>query len=151
MFKVLVDYPNKIEELQILKNFGITDNTHVSAVLTKDEVLMAQQMVEKVKVDESLQVYIVNLIWATRQPDEFGLDHLSSFLRIGGSPRATLSLVKAARALAFLNGRDYVTAEDVKTIVPLVLRHRLILSFEAQAEGIDSEAIIKEIIGAVSL
>lgn len=151
MFKVLVDYPNKAEELKILKSFGISQSDEVSSVLTKDEVLMAQQMVEKVKVDESLQTYIVNLIWATRHPEEFGLDHLSSFLNIGGSPRATLSLVKAARALAFLNGRDYATAEDVKTIVPLVLRHRLILSFEAQAEGMDSEAIIKEIIGAISL
>ena len=151
MFKVLVGYPDKIEELKILKNFGITDNIEISPVLTKEEVLMAQNMVEKVKVDESLQVYIVNLIWATRSPEEFGLDHLSSFVRIGGSPRATLSLVKASRALAFLSGRDYVTAEDVKTIVPLVLRHRLILTFEAQAEGIDAESIIKEIIGAVSL
>jgi MoxR-like ATPase len=151
MFKVLVDYPDKLQELKILKNFGITDEIEVKPVLTTEEVLMAQQMVEKVKVDESLQVYIVNLIWATRSPEEFGLDHLTSFLRIGGSPRATLSLVKAARALAFLNGRDYVTAEDVKTIVPLVLRHRLILTFEAQAEGVDSESIIKEIVGAVSL
>lgn len=151
MFKVLVDYPNKVEELKILQNFGISSSESISSILTKDEVLMAQQMVEKVKVDESLQVYIVNLIWATRNPEEFGLDHLSSFLSIGGSPRATLSLVKAARALAFLSGRDYVTAEDVKTIVPLVLRHRLILTFEAQAEGVTSESIIKEIIGAVSL
>ena len=151
MFKVLVDYPSKLEELKILKNFGISDSIEISPVLRKEEVLMAQSMVEKVKVDESLQVYIVNLIWATRNPEEFGLNHLSSFLRIGGSPRATLSLVRASRALAFLNGRDYVTVEDVKAIVPSVLRHRLILTFEAQAEGIDSEFIIKEIIGAVSL
>ena len=151
MFKVLVDYPGKLEELKILKNFGISDSIEISPVLRKEEVLMAQSMVEKVKVDESLQVYIVNLIWATRNPEEFGLNHLSSFLRIGGSPRATLSLVRASRALAFLNGRDYVTVEDVKAIVPSVLRHRLILTFEAQAEGIDSEFIIKEIIGAVSL
>jgi len=151
MFKVLVDYPNKVEELRILKNFGITKNEEVSSVLTREEVLEAQDLVEKVKVDESLQIYIVNLIWATRSPEEFGLDHLSSFLSIGGSPRATLSLVKASRALAFLSGRDYVTAEDVKAIVPLVLRHRLILTFEAQAEGVTSESIIKEIIGAVSL
>ncbi len=151
MFKVLVDYPNKDEELQILKNFGVSNQAEISAALTKEEVLAAQKMVEKVKVDESLQNYIVNLVWATRNPEDFGLDHLSSFLRIGGSPRATLSLVKASRAYAFLNGRDYVTAEDVKVIVPLVLRHRLILSFEAQAEGVDSESIIKEIVGAVNL
>ena len=151
MFKVLVDYPNKNEELQILKNFGVSSQAEITAALTKDEVLAAQKMVEKVKVDESLQNYIVNLVWATRNPEDFGLDHLASFLRIGGSPRATLSLVKASRAYAFLNGRDFVTAEDVKVIVPLVLRHRLILSFEAQAEGVDSESIIKEIVGAVNL
>lgn len=151
MFKVLVGYPTQEEELKILKAFGLKNENEVSSVLSKEEVLQCQKMVETVSVDESLQSYIVNLILATRKPSEFGLDHLDSFVQIGGSPRATLSLVKAARALAFLSSRNYITAEDIKKVTPLVLRHRLILTFEAQAEGVSSEDIIKEIIGAVSL
>lgn len=151
MFKVLVGYPTQEEELKILKAFGLKNEVELSSVLTKEEVLQCQKMVETVTVDESLQSYIVNLILATRKPSEFGLDHLDSFIQIGGSPRATLSLVRASRALAFLNARNYVTAEDIKKVTPLVLRHRLILTFEAQAEGVSSEDIIKEIIGAVSL
>ena len=151
MFKVLVGYPTQEEELKILKAFGLKNEVQISSVLSKEEVLQCQKMVETVTVDESLQSYIVNLILATRKPSEFGLDHLESFIQIGGSPRATLSLVRASRALAFLSGRNYVTAEDIKKVTPLVLRHRLILTFEAQAEGVSSEDIIKEIIGAVSL
>lgn len=151
MFKVVVDYPTKAEELDILKRVALSAELIMNSVITKEEIIECQKMVETVKFDEALQNLVVNIVWATRNPAEFGLDHLESFIRIGGSPRATLSLVRAAKASAFLDGRDYVTAEDIKKITVLVLRHRLILSFEAHAEGITSEEIIKEILGAVEI
>ncbi len=151
MFKVVVGYPTKEEELKILKSVALAKEQIVDSVLTKEQIIECQNMLETVKFDEALQNFVVNIVWATRNPGEFGLGHLESFIKIGGSPRATLSLVKAAKASAFLDGRDYVTAEDIKKITMLVLRHRLILSFEAHAEGVTSEEIIKEILGAVEI
>lgn len=151
MFKVVVDYPTKEEELLILKNIALAKEHQVRSVLDHESILACQNMLNEVKVEEALQHYIVNIVWATRHPGEFSLEHLENFLRIGGSPRATLSLVKASKAFAFLEGRQYVTAEDVKKVAPLVLRHRLILSFEAHAEGVKSEEVIKEILGAVEI
>lgn len=151
MFKVVVGYPTKEEELQILKSVALAKEKIVDSVLTKEQIINCQNMLEEIKFDESLQQYAVNIVWATRNPGEFGLDHLESFIRIGGSPRATLSLVRAAKAAAFLDNRNYVTVEDIKKVTLLVLRHRLILSFEAHAEGVTSEEIIKEILGAVEI
>jgi len=151
MFKVIVDYPTKDEELQILKRVALASEHIVERVLNKEQILACQSKLNEMKFDESLQTYIVQLVYATRKPADYGLEHLESFIRIGASPRATLSLVKAAKACAFLEGRDYVTSEDVKKVVPMVLRHRLILSFEAHAEGVTSEEIIQEILGAVEI
>ena len=151
MFKIVVGYPTKEEELEILKSVALAKEKTVESVLNKEDIIECQNMLENIKFDEALQNFVVNIVWATRNPSEFGLDHLDSFIKIGGSPRATLSLVKAAKASAFLDGRDYVTAEDIKKITVLVLRHRLILSFEAHAEGVTSEEIIKEILGAVEI
>lgn len=151
MFKIVVDYPTKVEELQILKSVALAQEKIVNSILNKEQIINCQNMLENVKFDEALQNFVVNIVWATRHPGDFNLSHLESFIKIGGSPRATLSLVKAAKASAFLDGRDYVTAEDVKKVTVLVLRHRLILSFEAHAEGVQSEEIIKEILGAVEI
>ncbi len=151
MFKVVVGYPTKKEELEILKNIALSKEQKVNGVLVKEQIVSCQNILEKIKFDEALQQFIINIVWATRNPGECGLNHLESFIKIGGSPRATLSLVKAAKASALLDGRDYVTSEDIKKVAALVLRHRLILSFEAHAEGVTSEEIIKEILGAVEI
>jgi len=151
MFKVIVGHPTKDEELQILKRVALTREHVVERILNKEQIIACQNKLHEMKFDESLQSYIVQIIYATRKPSDFGLEHLESFIKIGGSPRATLSLVKASKACAFLDGRDYVTSEDVKKVVPMVLRHRLILSFEAHAEGVTSEEIIQEILGAVEI
>ncbi len=151
MFKVVVGYPSKKEELEILKSVALSKKQEIKGVLIKEQIISCQNMLEKINFDEALQQFIINIIWATRSPEEFGLSHLESFIKIGGSPRATLSLVKAAKASALLDERDYVTSEDIKKITALVLRHRLILSFEAHAEGVTSEEIIKEILGAVEI
>lgn len=151
LFKVKVGYPTKEEELEILKLIGMEQGEPVQSVLNKEELLACQAAVKTIKVDESLQNYIVNLIWATRKPEDFGLNHISNMIKIGASPRATLSLLQASRAQAFLRGRDYVNVEDIKKVCPLVLRHRLILSFEAYAEEVSPEEMIHEMIGAVTL
>lgn len=151
MFKILVGYPTKEEELLILKRVALQESTKVKSVFDRDSIRECQNLLKKVKFDDSLQNYVVNLVWATREPGAFGLSELESIVRIGASPRATLSLVKAARAHAFLNGNDFTTVEDIKKITPLVLRHRLILSFEAHAEGITSEEVVQDILGAVRL
>jgi MoxR-like ATPase len=151
MFKVIVGYPTKDEELQILKRVALASEHIVERVLNKEQIIACQGKLGEMKFDESLQTYIVQLVYATRNPADYGLEHLDSFIKIGASPRATLSLVKASKARAFLDGRDYVTSEDVKRVVPMVLRHRLILSFEAHAEGVTSEEIIQEILGAVEI
>jgi len=151
MFKVVVGYPSKDEELMILKRVALASEHIVQRVLNKEQILECQSKLNEMKFDESLQSYVVQIVYATRKPADFGLEHLESFVKIGGSPRATLSIVKASKACAFLNGRDYVTSEDVKKVVPMVLRHRLILSFEAHAEGVTSEEIIQEVLGAVEI
>jgi MoxR-like ATPase len=151
MFKVVVDYPTKEEELKILKSIALSKEQKVEPVLSQEQITQCQEFLDHVKFDEALQDFVVNIVWATRNPGDFNLDHLNSFIKIGGSPRATLSLVKASKASAFLDGRDYVTAEDIKKVAVLVLRHRLILTFEAHAEGVQSEEMIREILGAVEI
>jgi MoxR-like ATPase len=151
MFKVLVGYPSKEDELKILKRVALGEEANVKSILNKTLIVQCQKMLNTIKFDESLQDYVVNLVWATREPSSFGLDELSSIIRIGASPRATLSLVKAARAHAFLAGKDYVNVEDIKSVAALVLRHRLILSFEAHAENITSEEVVRDILGAVKI
>ena len=151
MFKVVVGYPTKDEELMILKRVGLAAEHTVERVLNKEQIISCQSALDSIKFDESLQSYVVRIVYATRKPADFGLEHLDSFVRVGGSPRATLSIVKAAKACAFLDSRDFVTSEDIKKIVPMVLRHRLILSFEAHAEGVTSEEIVQEVLGAVEI
>ncbi len=151
MFKVMVGYPTKKEELDILKRVALQGEMSVSSILNKEMIVQCQKMLNQIKFDDALQEYVVNIVWATREPSSFGLDDLSSIIRIGASPRATLSLVKAARAHAFLEGKDFVTVENVKAVAAMVLRHRLILSFEAHAENISSEEVVRDILGAVKL
>jgi len=146
MFKVNVTYPSKSEELEILNRMGVNEKPEVQSVISKDELLRAASYADKVYVDNKIKNYIVEIILASRKPKEYGLARLANLITVGGSPRATISLFRAAKAHAFIRGRGYVTAEDVKAIVYLVMRHRLILSYEAEAEGIKSDDVIKDIL-----
>ncbi|NQZ01045.1 MAG: ATPase, partial [Bdellovibrionales bacterium] len=107
--------------------------------------------VDMIYLDEKIKNYIVEIVMASRKPAEYGLGHLENLLSVGGSPRATISLTRAAKAHAFLRGRGYVTAEDVKAIAYNVLRHRLILTYEAEAENVSAEEMIKEILSQVEV
>ena len=151
MFKILVNYPNKAEELEIMNRMGTENTPQVNAVISEDDLVRAREMTDKIYVDENVKTYIVDIVAATRKPGEHGLGQLENMIQVGASPRATLSLVKASKANAFIHGRGYVTAEDVKAVVYNVLRHRLILTFEAEAEEVVSDMVIRDIISEIEV
>ncbi len=151
MFKILVDYPSKAEELEIMNRMGHDKSPKIEPQITRDELLRARSRVDEIYVDDKIRQYIVELVMATREPTKFGLGALAPLLRVGASPRATISLIRAAKAHAFIRARGYVTAEDVKAVAPLVLRHRLILSFEAEAEEVRSDQIVKDLLSHIEV
>ncbi|MDA9840551.1 MoxR family ATPase [Rubripirellula sp.] len=146
MLKVVVQYPTRDQELEILKRMAITGETpSVNSVATPADILEARRLVGLIKMDQRLQEYVVDLIMATRDPMAYGLP-LEEMIQFGASPRATISLTLAAKANAFLAGRDFVTPDDIKEIAIDVLRHRLLLTYEAEAEEKASEDLIAEIL-----
>lgn len=151
MFKIVVTYPTKSEEMEILNKMAVDELPVIEQVISKEDLVRARSRVDLIYVDEKVKNYIVEIVMATRKPDEYGLSHIHNLLSVGGSPRATISLIRAAKAHAFLRGRGYVTAEDVKAIAYNVLRHRLILTYEAEAENIKSDEIIKEVLNQVEV
>lgn len=151
MFKIVVGYPSKAEELEIMNRMA-TDNTPtVNAVISKENLLRAREMTDKIYVDENIKNYIVDIVMATRSPGDYGLGQLNNMIQVGASPRATISLMRAAKAHAFIRGRGYVTAEDVKAVAYNVLRHRLILTFEAEAEQVASQNVVKELLNEIEV
>jgi MoxR-like ATPase len=149
MLKLRVTYPSREEERQILDRMAVTQSdTSAKPVVSPEEILAARKVVDDVYVDDKIKEYIVTLVQATRAPAALGLD-LAPLIQYGASPRATLALTLAAKAHAFLSGRGYVTPQDVKTIGPDVLRHRIIVSYEAEAEEIDSDEIVRRIFDGV--
>ncbi len=151
MLKVLVSYPSKEEEKQILERMASHQKIEVKTSVTPEMILKARGVVDNIYVDEKIKTYIVNLVFATRDPKAYGLEKLASFIAYGASPRATIFLTQAAKAYAFLNGRGYVTPEDIKAIGLDVLRHRVLLSYEAEAENISADEIVKQIFDAVDV
>jgi MoxR-like ATPase len=133
MLKLLVTYPNREEELAIMNQQSRREKPEVNPVLTPGDILKAREVADRIYVDEKIQNYIVDIVLATRDPKAYGLG-LENLIQYGASPRASIYLNQAAKAYAFLQGRGYVTPQDVKTIGPDILRHRIILSYEAEAE-----------------
>lgn len=151
MFKINVNYPKKSEELEILNRMGRNEKPIVQSVITREDLIRASQRVDQIYVDNKVKNYIVEIVMASRHPVENGLSRIAQLIQVGGSPRATISLLRAAKAHAFLRGRGYVTAEDVKAIAYHVLRHRLILTYEAEAENIKTDDIIREILTQIEV
>ncbi|MBC86994.1 MAG: ATPase [Bdellovibrionaceae bacterium] len=151
MFKINVVYPNKAEELEILEKMARNDAPEVETVISREELKRASDRVDQIYVDDKIKQYIVELIMATREPDNYGLTHLSHIISVGVSPRATISLIRASKAHAFIRGRGYVTAEDVKAIAYHVLCHRLVLTYEAEAEEVSKVDVIKEVLGQIEV
>ena len=150
MLKILVTYPSRQEELEIVDRMTGEQTRRAAPMLTPEELLAARKTVRRVYVDDKIKQYIVDLVWATRRPSEYGLD-LDHLIEYGGSPRASIYLTLAAKAHAFLDRRGHVLPEDVKAVGPDVLRHRLIVTYEAEAEEVTSEALLQEIFGAVKV
>ncbi|QDV85860.1 ATPase family associated with various cellular activities (AAA) [Stieleria magnilauensis] len=149
MLKVVVDYPNRDEELQILQRMSKTSaKFDIQPVMLPAEILAARELVDGIYVDSKVQNYVVDLVMATRKPEAYGMQ-LSELIQFGGSPRATINLTLAAKANAFLAGRGYVTPADVKEIALDVLRHRVMVTYEAEAEERTSESIVTEILNHV--
>lgn len=147
LFKIKVDYPSEEEELSILKlSLRQKERKTASPVLNPSDVIHIKREIEKVHLDNKIEKYIVDLVLATRKPKNYGLPELSSLIEIGASPRATVGFPKAGRTLAYLEGRDFVSLDDIKRLAFLILRHRLILSYEAQAEEITEDQVIRKII-----
>jgi len=149
MLKLKVDYPSREEERQILDRMATTANHRpANPVVTTADIIAARALVDQVYVDDKVRDYIVSIVFATREPKTFALD-LGPLVEYGASPRATLCLTLAARAHAFLQGRGYVTPQDVKAIAPDVLRHRVIVSYEAEAEEVDADEIVRRVLDGV--
>ncbi len=149
MLKLRIGYPSREEERQILDRMAVTQNhQRVATVATTDEILRTRALVDQIYIDDKIKEYIVNIVFATREPATYGLE-LASLVEYGASPRATLYLTLAAKAHAFLQGRGYVTPQDVKSIGPDVLRHRVIVSYEAEAEEIDADEIVRRVFDGI--
>ncbi len=152
MLKVKIDYPSKDEELKILQRMGFTKKDFVpQAIITPQELLRARGVVDEIYIDEKIQRYIVDIVDATRTPQNYGLGNLKNLIHYGASPRASIYLAVASKAYAFLQGRGYVTPQDVKSIGMDVLRHRVIISYEAEAEEKTSEDVIKIIFNEIAV
>ncbi len=149
MFKLNVGYPAREEERMILDMMAKTDvETSINTVVTPEKIMKSRRVVDEIYVDDKIRDYIVNIVFATRKPSLYKLD-LDNFIRFGASPRATIALALASKAHAFLQGRGYVTPQDIKDIAPDVLRHRIIPSYEAEAEGVSSEDMVKSVLDTV--
>ena len=151
MFNVVVDYPSEAEELLVLDLAAtIKDMPVPTPVVTLEVIRRAGEVAGGLYLDDRVKQYIVRLVHVTRRPDDFGV-RIAPFIKVGASPRATISLALAARAHAFLDGRTYVTPNDVKSIAMDVLRHRVAVSYEAEAEGLTSEVLITRILNELAV
>ena len=151
MLKVVVDYPKRDEERYIIRqNLGM-DFPKAKQVVTPEDIIRARNIVKEVYMDEKIEKYIVDIVYATRYPAECGLEKLAGMIAYGGSPRASISLAKAAKAYAFIKRRGYVIPEDVRAVCQDVLRHRIGLTYEAEANNITAEEIINEVLNVVAV
>lgn len=151
LLKVVIGYPSKDEEKVIIRQNITNERKEIKPLLKPEEILEAQKVCEKIYIDEKIERYIVDIVFATRFPADYGLNDLTSIIAFGASPRASISLARAARSYAFLRGRGYVVPEDVRAIAHDVLRHRIGLTYEAEANTITADEIISTILDKVEV
>ena len=151
MLKVVIGYPKKEEEQQIIRQNISGERQKINPILSTDDIIKAREVVRQVYIDEKIEKYIVDIVFATRQPEQYGLEKLKPMINFGGSPRASINLALAARAYAFIHRRGYVIPEDIRAVCYDVLRHRIGLTYEAEANNITSEDVITEILNAVQV
>ena len=152
MMKMFVDYPSKSEELEVMRRMSNLDyNYQVKPVLTKTDIFQIRHEINEINISETLENYIVELVFATRRPLEYNLRDEARYIQFGVSPRGTIQLNLAAKALAYLDERDYVLPEDIKEAAPDVFNHRILLNYQAEAEGITTRAIIESVLSKVAI
>lgn len=150
MMKLYVSYPTKEEELEVMKrmaNMGF--NTEVKSILSREDIFAIREEINQVTIKESLEKYIIEIVFATRQPKDYGLKNEANYIQFGVSPRASIALNLAAKAVAYMDGRDYVIPDDIKEVAQDVLAHRIILNFEAEADGITTRQIVDTILNKI--
>ena len=152
MLKIKIDYPNMQDELEVMRrSLDKSFSQKINPVVSKDVIAKAKESVQKIYMDEKIEQYILDIVFATRFPEKFGLAKIKPLINFGGSPRATINLAKASKSIAFLNQRAFVIPEDIRSITKEVLRHRIGLSYEAEAENISQEDIIDQILNSVQV
>jgi len=151
MLKIKITYPSKEEELKIMRMYTNDISENINAVVTKEDIIRARQVVKDIYIDEKVEKYILDIVFATRNPAEYGLSELTDLISYGASPRATLNLANGAKSMAFIKRRGYVVPEDVRSICADVMRHRIAVTYEAEAQEINSDEIIQKILNKVEV
>ena len=151
MLKVIVGYNSPKEEFEIVKRVADGNMENIEQVASKEDIFTMQKQVQNVHMDDALLEYIISIIYATREPKEYGVGDLAEYIEFGASPRASINIYKAAKAQAYIDGKDYVTPLDIASVVPDVLRHRIILNYKAQAANITTDSVIKKILDTIPL
>jgi MoxR-like ATPase len=151
MLKLIVGYNTKEEELEIARRISSGNFETITSVLTKAEVQEIKTAVKNVHVDEEVERYMIELVNATRHPEEYGLEDIKEYIQFGASPRVSIDMFKAVKAMAFMRGKDFVTPVDVAYIVKELMRHRIVLTYEAEAEGITTDELIQKVLETVAI
>ena len=151
MLKLVVDYNTKEEELEIARRISSGSSGEIQAVVSAEELIALKKAIKEVHVDEEVETYMIELVNATRNPSDYGLAELKDMIQFGASPRVSIDIFKAVKAMAFLRGKDFVTPVDVAYIAKEIMRHRIVLSYEAEAEGITTDEIIQKVLETVAI
>ncbi len=152
MLKVTVDYPTKDQELEVMRRMSnMSFNKDVNVLLSKEDIFKIRDEINKVEISESLERYIIELVYATRNPADYNLKEEAEYIQYGVSPRASINLNLGAKAIAFMEGRDYVLPEDIKEIAYDVMNHRILLNYEAEADGVTTKDIIQKILNKIPI
>jgi MoxR-like ATPase len=152
MLKVFVDYLNKEQELEVMRKMSNMEfNYHPKAILNKEDIFTIRKEINNITISETLEKYIIELIFASRKPNDYGLREEARYVQFGASPRASINMNLASKVLAYLDGRDYVLPEDIKEIAPDVLNHRIMLNYEAEADGVTTMQVIDMILRKVAI
>lgn len=151
MLKIKITYPSREEEMKIMRQNVLNTELKVNPVITPADILKARKLTQDIYIDEKIEKYILDIVFATRNPELFGLNKLKDMIAYGASPRATINLALGAKAMAFIKRRGYVIPEDVRAICPDVLRHRVAVTYEAEAEEMTSENIVQEILNKIEV
>jgi MoxR-like ATPase len=151
LLKIKITYPNKEEEKEIVERIAVAGEPEIKPVVNPKAILQARELSKKIYIDDKIKDYVLDLVFATRDPKKYGLDELDGLIRYGASPRASIYLTSTARALAFLKRRGFVIPEDIKELAPDILRHRLILTYEAEAEEITTDDVVQKILNQVEV